>query len=162
MPQILKLKSFASYLLNVPTELEAVFQQRQLRYITLGAGSLYLGHDASQLVAVHGLVKGGLEFLCRMYRLGLGNTCCTGERRQVAAGGCGRGKTADGKQAFVVEDHMHQFLRTITRERCKAAQVHQDGAISIEDHDALLRQAEGQSEAGGRRQSHGVLQIKEI
>src|SRR5207248_10657370 len=66
------------------------------------------------------------------------------------------------EQAFIVEDHVHKVRGFVACQCAECAEVHQHRAVAIKDDDALLRQAQGQAEAHGRSQPHGVLQIKEV
>ena len=81
---------------------------------------------------------------------------------QVGAGARGGGESADGKETLVIENDVDEVFWFVARERAQGTKVHEERAVSIEDHDFLMGQAESKAETRGRSEAHGVLQVEKI
>src|SRR5579864_3669783 len=111
---------------------------------------------------MHGVAYSGFETLYASYSEYSGYSGSTGDPFQVRSCPGRRWKTADREQTFVVENNMDQFPGAIARHCSKTAKVHQKRTIAIEHDHCLFRHAKSEAQPRRRRQSHRVLQIKEI
>jgi hypothetical protein len=79
----------------------------------------------------------------------------------AAGGGCGR-ESANRQQALVVEHDVHQIARPVAGEGGEAAKIHEDRAVAVEHDDLAIGARQRDSEAHGRGEAHGMLQVKEV
>ncbi len=147
----------------MPGEPERVLGKVQVHPVIIGARGLDPGDDHAQGVALEGLhhrLAEGHLFVDRGDVLDAG---APGHLGQVGhARGRMRFEAPGGQKAPVVEYDVDQVRGTIAGQRGEGAQIHQDRAVAVQDHDLLLGPVKRQTQADGRRQAHGVLQVEEV
>src|SRR5260370_21911346 len=73
---------------------------------------------------------------------------------EISAGARGGGESADGKETLVVQNDVEEVLRFVARQRGKAAEVHEQLTIAIENDHFLMVQTESQAQTGRGRHAH--------
>jgi len=148
--------------LDVAAELEAIFEEAEVGDESFGAGGFDFGDDGLQAFVLDGLA----DYSCEIFNGADGarfwNAGGAGDGFQISAGACGRGKAADGEETFVVKNDVEEIFWFVAGEGAEAAEVHEERAVAVEDDNFLSGQGESEAEAGGRGQSHSVLQIEKI
>src|SRR6476620_12312905 len=129
----------------------------------IGAYGSDLRDDHAEIVARKRLDRGLAE---AEHRIGRGHVRDPGTRcDRCKIGDSRRGvrrESSGRKEAPVVEDEVHEIPRPVPRERRERAEIHQNRTVAIEDDNLLVWQVQGDPEANLLRQSHRVLQIKEV
>src|SRR6266446_764017 len=153
---------FGRQRLDVPAELETVFEQAQIGDEGFWAGGFDLGDDGLQTFARDGAASGGGEILDGADGASLRDAGGASDAFEISAGARGGGESADGEKTFVVKNNVDEIFRFVARERAYGAEIHEERAVAIEDHDFLMGQAEREAESGRGSEAHGMLQIEKI
>jgi hypothetical protein len=143
-------------------KLESVLEKRQIGHVTRRTDRFHLGDNSRQLACGHRSVERFLERVDVAHRGCVRHAGGGGDPRQVAAGGRGRRKAADRQQTLVVEHHVDQVPRAISRQRREAAEIHEKRAVAVEYDHLAVRFGQRDAQAHGRGQPHRMLQVEEI
>src|SRR5258708_1899972 len=103
---------------HFPRKLKPVLQQRQVRNVPVWPDRFDLGDNRRQFMAPDCFIVCGYKFPDRTHGHGPRNPRSHGYFFQIAA--CRRccRESSDGKQAFIIEHHIHQVFLTIARHGC--------------------------------------------
>ena len=148
--------------LDVASELETVFEEAEIGDKSFGAGGFDFGDDGLQAFAGDCAANHGSEFIDGTDGTGLRDAGGASDTFEIGAGARGGGKAADGEETLVVKNYMKEIFWFVACEGAQGAEIHEEGAVTIEDDDFLMGQGKREAETGGRGESHGVLQIEKI
>src|ERR1051326_291236 len=143
-------------------EFETIFEQVEVGDIFLRARGFDFRDNRSEVTGGKGLLDSAHKIFTIIHGFSAGNACRLRNCGEIGAGRRGSRKPADRKQTFVIENNVEEIARTVARQRGEGAKIHQYGAIAIQNDDSLFRQREGKAKAGGRGESHGVLEVKKV
>src|SRR5690349_12788161 len=148
--------------LDMAAELETVFEQAQIGDEGFWPSGFDLSDDGLQPFTRDSSANGGGEILDGADRARLRDAGGASDTFEIGACARGGGESADGKETLVVKDDVDEIFRFVTRECAQRAEVHEERTVAVQDHDFLMGQTESETEACGRSQAHGVLQIENI
>ena len=144
------------------SKLKSVLKQRQIGNVACRTRRFNFGNDGGEYPALEGVGYSCLETVDVAYGDRPRNSRGTRHSFQIRTG-TGRGwKAADRQQTLVIENNMGQVARVVASHGRQRAQIHEQRTIAVQDNHVSIGQAESKTEAGRRRQPHGVLQVKEI